>query len=418
MNAPQQTTLSQLQRSIREAIVGRFALPIWVSAEIMDLKVNGSGHCYMELVEKGESDGIARAQARGVVWRSAYETIARRFEAETGQSLSRGIKVLAKVLVTYHELYGMSLQITDIDPTYTIGESERERQAAIAKLKANGSWDMNRAQPLKRLAQRIAVISSAQAAGYQDFARELSKSPYHLSCRLFEAVMQGEGAENSIIAALVDIAGRREEFDLVVVIRGGGSTNDLRCFDSYRLALHFARFPRPVVAGIGHDKDISVVDMVSHTSLKTPTAVAGWLVERLAKEDEWLYSAALELHRTTTERTRHENLSLERSASEVAMRCEELLNRKKRDLIDQLEALPELAMGVISTRTKELDHMATVVEGYSPQRLMELGFAVARVADRGAIRSVKEVKTGENIAIQLTDGEILTEVKSTQRYGE
>lgn len=384
----------------------------------MDLKVNGSGHCYMELVEKGESDGIARAQARGVIWRSGYDTIARRFETETGQPLGRGIKILAKVLVTYHELYGMSLQITDIDPTYTIGESERERQAAIAKLKANGSWDMNRAQPLSRLSQRVAVISSAQAAGYQDFAREVAKSPYHLSLTLFEATMQGEMAENSIIAALVAIAARREEFDVVVVIRGGGSTNDLRCFDSYRLALHFARFPRPVVAGIGHDKDTSVVDMVAHTSLKTPTAVAGWLVERLSHEDEWLYSSALELHRLTTDRTRRESLTLERYSSEVIMRCEELMNRKRRELIEMLEVIPELSTAVITTHSKELDHMATIINGYSPRRLMELGFAIARVTDRGAIRSVEEVKSGDEMTIQLTDGEIVTEVKSTNRYGE
>ncbi len=418
MNAPQQSTLSQLQRSIREAIVGRFALPVWVSAEVMDLKVNGSGHCYMELVEKGESDGIARAQARGVVWRSAYEGIAQRFEMQTGQKLGRGIKILAKVLVTYHELYGMSLQITDIDPTYTIGESERERQEAISKLKANGSWDMNRAQPMPRLAQRVAVISSAQAAGYQDFARELSKSSYYIGCTLFEATMQGEAAEGSIIAALIAIAARREEFDMVVIIRGGGSTNDLRCFDSYRLALHFARFPRPVVAGIGHDKDISVVDMVAHTSLKTPTAVAGWLVERLTKEDEWLYSVALDLQRTTTERRRRESLTLERYSSEATMRCEELINRKKRELIERLEALPELAMSLLTMRSKELDHHSTVVEGYSPQRLLELGFAVARVADKGSVKSVKEVNIGEEMSIQLSDGELTTEIKRVKRYGE
>lgn len=392
----------------------RFALPLWISAELSDLKVNGSGHCYLELVEKGESDGVAKAQVRGVMWRAAYGAIAAKFEAATGAKLTRGIKILAKVLVTYHELYGMSLQITDIDPTYTIGEVERQRQEAIARLKSNGSWDVNRGVPMPTLVQRVAVVSSAQAAGYQDFMRELGACPYHIATTLFEATMQGLAAEESIIAALIEIANRREEFDVVVVIRGGGSTNDLRCFDSYRLALHFARFPRPVIAGIGHDKDTSVVDMVAHTSLKTPTAVAGWFYERMLSLDGWLQSAAQELHRTTLERTQGEKIALEGYYKEIATRCEERVNREKRELVERVLSLPDLACNRLSQAQKELDNRAALIEGFSPRRLLELGFAVARSGDR-ALRSVDEVEQGSTVNIEFIDGTIESEVKRIWR---
>ncbi len=386
-NAPQQITLSQLQRSIQEAVVERFPLSLWVSAEVSDLKVNGSGHCYLELVEKGVSDGVVKAQVRGVIWRGSYSSIAQRFEQETGISLSRGIKILVRATVGYHELYGMSLTISDIDPSYTLGEVERERQQAIAKLKANGSWDVNRSQSLPMLTQRLAIVSSRQAAGYEDFMQELMRSPYRVETTLFDSAMQGAGAEESIIASLIEIANRREEFDAVVVIRGGGSTNDLRCFDSYRLALHFARFPLPVVAGIGHERDISVVDMVAHTTLKTPTAVAGWLVERMQGLDGWLQRAGEDILRQTMERTRGEHIRLERLSQELVLRCEERIVRER----------------------ARQEHFATLIESFSPQRLLEVGFAVVRQG--GVVRgSVGDLASGDTITIELVDGEIEAQI--------
>ncbi len=407
MASRREITLSELQRSIQETLVGRFALPIWISAEISDLKVNGSGHCYMELVEKGSSDGVARAQARGVIWRSGYSAIAARFEAETGTRLERGITILARCLVNYHELHGLSLQISDIDPSFTIGASERERQLAIMKLKQNESWDKNRELPLPNLVQRVAVISSSQAAGYQDFIREISKSEYHFEITLFEAVMQGEAAEQSMIDALIAIANRRTEFDIVAVIRGGGSSNDLNCFNSYRLALHFARFPLPLISGIGHDKDISVVDMVAQIMMKTPTAVAGWFAERMLILDSWLIGAAQQLHTYSIERSRGEEKRLEGYSRELLTRTEELMNRKKRELIERLERIPDAAAEMIEQRRKELNHAATVVEGYSPERLLAIGFSIARQADTGrGIKSIEEVEIGNKITLQLPDGEV------------
>ena len=299
MTESQHITLRELQRRVKSALEGQFALPLWVSAEISEIKVNYSGHCYLELVEKGGDNGVPTAQARAVVWRSNYPRIAGYFEAETGQRLAAGIKILAKALVTYHELYGFSLQITDIDPSYTLGDMARQRQQTIAQLQQAGVWDMNRAAPLPAVVQRVAIVSSANAAGYQDFCKELARSAYRFELTLFDAFMQGEAAEESIIEALCNVAARPEKFDAVVLIRGGGSRSDLNCFNAYRLCAHVAQFPLPVVTGIGHDKDTSVADMVAHTALKTPTAVAGWLVERMAETDGWLDCAALQLNDMT-----------------------------------------------------------------------------------------------------------------------
>ena len=288
-------TLSQLQKLVKATLDEAFALPVWVSAEIAEIKINYSGHCYLELVEKGGDNGVPLSQARAVIWRTAYARIAGYFEAETGQRLAAGIRILARVMISYHELYGFSLNILDIDPTFTLGDMERQRQITIERLQREGVWDINRENPLPQVVQRIAIVSSRQAAGYQDFCKELGKSPYAFSLTLFDAFMQGAGAEDSIVAALDAVADRMDDFDAVVLIRGGGSASDLNCFNAYRLCAHIAQFPLPILTGIGHDKDTSVADMVAHTALKTPTAVAGWLVERMTGVVGWLDTAALQL---------------------------------------------------------------------------------------------------------------------------
>ncbi len=419
MSASQQNmTLSQLQSAIQASIAERFAAPVWVSAEISDLKVNGSGHCYLELVEKGQSDGLARAQARGVIWRSAYATIAANFTAMTGgQSLERGMTILARVSVSYHELYGLSLQIVDIDPAYTIGEVEIQRQIAIERLKKEGAWDKNRELPLPMVVKRVAIISSSNAAGYQDFSRELSRSPYAVHTELFEATMQGPTAEQSIIDAMILIANRREEFDAIAIIRGGGSTNDLSCFNTYRLALHFARFPRPVIAGIGHDKDVSVVDMVAQVTVKTPTAVAVWLHDRMLTIDSWLQGAAMELNRYAVEMARQYELTLESYEKELAIRCDDAITQRRRELLEIVEELPTATETCIEQEKIWLKNAAAIIESYDPKRLLELGFAIARAADQNSVvDSIHKVKNGDSISIELCDGVIDATVKSTSKH--
>ena len=295
MPASTHISLSELQALIKRGIDNAHPLPYWVTAEISELKVNYSGHCYIELVEKGGANHVPKAKASAVIWRSGYPMIASYFQGATGQVLAAGLKVLVKVVVSYHELYGLSLQITDIDPTYTLGDMERQRQETIRRLRQDGVFDMNRELPLPAAIQRIAVISSRNAAGYQDFMKEISSSPYGFEITLFDAFMQGAEAEESIVRALGEAADRADGFDALVLIRGGGSQSDLGCFNSYRLCCYLAQFPLPVIAGIGHDKDQSVADLVAAVSLKTPTAVAVYLKNGMAEFEAGLDDMRKEL---------------------------------------------------------------------------------------------------------------------------
>ena len=403
-------TLTELQLSIRNLLADCFAEPLWVSAEIADLKVNSSGHCYLELVEKDEkADGIARAQARGVIWRSQYMRIAGRFEAETGQRLERGIVILVRVTVNYHELYGLSLQITDIDPSYTMGDMERRKQQTIAQLKSDGVWDMNRETEMPVVVQRIAVVSSSTAAGFQDFCNELNGSGYGYHIVLFDSVMQGTATEESVISALEQIAERQEQFDAVVIIRGGGAVTDLNCFNSYRLSSHIAQFPLPVITGIGHDKDVSVADMVAHTSLKTPTAVAVWLNERMSQVEGALEYAAVQLHDLFTAVTRAHELKLERAGNMLQSSAESVMLMQSQRLKTAHETLLSTIKEGLSREKMRLEALGELIESRSPKHIMRLGFAVARV-DGHAVTSAKSLAKGQKLTVELADGVIDTTV--------
>ncbi len=403
MTEREHITLKELQRMVKLTLDERFALPVWVSAEISEIKVNYSGHCYLELVEKGADDGLPTAQARAVIWRSQFPRISARFESETGQRLAAGIRLLAKVLVSYHELYGFSLQITDIDPAFTVGDLERQRQQTIAQLHEDGVWEMNRSLPMPEVVQRVAVVSSAQAAGYQDFCKELAKSPYRFETVLFDAFMQGAAAEDSIVSALCKVAARPEQFDAVVMIRGGGSRSDLTCFDSYRLCTYVAQFPLPVLTGIGHDKDTSVADLVAHTALKTPTAVAGWLVDRMADAEGQLDVAALQLHDAVQTMLHDVTVRLERFSGDLRETAATFFTRRSLRLEHLAEGLPMAVRELLERRKKELDAAAEWVAGYAPERILQLGFAVVRKEGRACV-SAEQVRAGDRLSVEWIDG--------------
>ena len=409
----QHITLSELQRRIKQAVEGALPLPVWVVAEVAELKVNYSGHCYLELVEKSEpSKGGAptpRAQLRAVIWRAQYAMLSAYFEAETGSRLAAGMKILAKVLVSYHELYGLSLQITDLDASFTLGEVERQKQMTIAQLQSDGVWDMNREQTMPLLTQRIAVVSSAAAAGYRDFCNELKQGGYAFVTTLFDAVVQGQAAEESLCRALQQVAERVDEFDAVVIIRGGGSASDLSCFNSYRLCSYVAQFPLPVITGIGHDKDTSVADMVAHTPLKTPTAVAAWLTERMARMDGWLEDASFRLADLAVKATQREQLRLERMSGEVARLgggyCERARSRMTM-LAEQLSA--EVAR-FIERKQMFLAMAENLVESRAPEKILQLGFAIVRCDGHAVTKT--EGLSGREVEIELANGKIKAEVK-------
>lgn len=420
-------SLSELQGRIKSAVEGALPLPVWVAAEISELKVNYSGHCYLELVEKQEQSASGRgrrgaaadssvpcAQARAVIWRSQYAMLSAYFEAETGSKLSAGMKILAKVIVSYHELYGLSLQITDLDASYTMGEVERQKQQTIKQLQQDGVWDMNHELPLPILVQRLAVVSSASAAGYRDFCNELGEGGYAFRVELFDAVMQGAAAEESVCAALDAIAARQNEFDAVVIIRGGGSATDLSCFNSYKLCSYVAQFPLPVITGIGHDKDTSVADMVASTPLKTPTAVAGWLTDRMARIDAWLDDSMEQLRHLAAEYTHREQLRLERLLADVAQRATLCVERQRGYLEMSREVMATAVERAVERQKLKLSMAQQIVEAHSPQQILRLGFAVVRSGAR-AILSADDAKVGEQVTIELCNGELSAEVKATKK---
>ena len=406
-------------------------MPVWVAAEISELKVNYSGHCYIELVEKADepaatsprggraSSSVPRAQARAVIWRSQHAMLSAYFEAETGSKLAAGMKILAKVLVSYHELYGLTLQIVDLDASYTLGEVQRQRQMTIKRLQADGVWDMNRETAMPILVQRIAVVSSASAAGYRDFMNELRSGGYAFRTELFDAVVQGAAAEESVTAALSAIAERAEEFDAVAMIRGGGSATDLSCFDSYLICSYVAQFPLPVITGIGHDKDTSVADMVAHKALKTPTAVAAWLTDRMARIEAWLDESARRLHDTAVTTTRNERLRLERLASDTAREGGKYVERCRSAHGLMREQTAAAALRIVEIGRARLEAADGLVEGRSPQRIMRMGFAVVRSGGR-ALLSTEGLRAGERIEVELCDGALDADITSIKAkgYGE
>ena len=283
----EQLKLSELNGRVKKAISETFTTPTWVIAEISELKMNRNGHCYLVLIEKETNGDAIVAQAKATIWSYTFRMLKPYFESTTGQPLTEGIKVLVSVSVEFHELYGYSLNIRDIDPTYTLGDMARRRKEIISRLQREGVADMNKELTLPLVPQKIAIISSETAAGYQDFIDQLIKNPagYHFHIKLFPAIMQGNQAETSIIGALEQIYLYENFFDAVVIIRGGGSQADLSCFDNYNLAYFITQFPLPVITGIGHEKDDSIVDLVAHTRLKTPTAVAEFLISGITQFD-------------------------------------------------------------------------------------------------------------------------------------
>ena len=407
----QSLTLLDLQRMVRTTLESRFHDPLWISAEISELKVNRSGHCYLNLVEKGATDGAPRAEARAVIWKSAYLSMASMFEAATGATLRAGLRVLVRVVVTYHEIYGFSLQIIDIDPRYTLGEIERRRRETIARLQQDGVWDMNRELELPRPTLRIAIVSSDTAAGYQDFMNELGRSTYRFQTTLFRSLMQGDAAEESIVAALREIAQREEDFDVVAIIRGGGSTSDLALFDSYLIASYVAQFPLPIFSGIGHDKDVSVVDMVAHTSLKTPTAVATKLVEMADYEMTMVENFATEIAHNVEDMLHGEELRLYTHGVNISREATRHINNHEKRIELLKDGLLSRVEYMISTEEQRLNAAERTLQSYSLDNILRLGFAVARNQE-GALKSIAQTHIGETIAIELLDGVVGAEIKS------
>ena len=380
-------TLLQLQQRIRQGIEASVSAPVWITAEIGEMNIHGSGHCYLDLIDygaSGEKSQRVEAKARGVIWSTAFRMLKPYFENSTGARLSKGMNVLVKVQVSYSSLYGLSLNIIDIDPSFTVGALEMQRNRTIQRLKDEGCMDMNGLLELPALPRRLAVVSSATAAGYRDFIKHLSGNEYgfRFSTTLFPALMQGEEAPASIVSALDAIAGRVDEFDAVVMIRGGGAAMDLVCFDDYELAVNIAQFPLPVITGIGHDHDYHIADMVAHIWLKTPTAVAGFFVEVFMQQEQYIMHLFQRISLTLTQK-----ISVER---ERLKRLEDLMGRG--------------ASNALQKQRQLLDMLQMRVSASDPSRILERGFAIASI--NGKRVSVSDVFPGNRLRLVLDDGEV------------
>lgn len=303
-------SLTELQLIIRDSLYMALPDTYWVIAEISEINENSSGHCYLELIEKHPDEKNVRARVRAIIWSNRYRFLKSFFENITGESLKEGLNILIKIKIEYHEIYGLSLLISDIDPSFTIGEMAMKRNLVIKRLEQEGIFSMNKELEFPAFPQRIAIISSRNSAGYSDFINHLTGNSYgyNFYTSLIESVMQGSETEQGIISALDNIAINAQLFDLVVIIRGGGSQSDLSWFDNYNIAYHVTQFPLPVITGIGHDKDLSVTDMVACRALKTPTAVADFLVESMAGSENQLidmHTEIRELSRIIIEKNRN-----------------------------------------------------------------------------------------------------------------
>ena len=389
MKSEERLTLFELNRLVRETIECEMPHEYWVEAELSECR-ESKGHCYMELIEKDEKTATPIAKASAKCWSSKWTLVRPYFERTTGQRLVAGMKVLLKVYPQFHEAFGFSWIVTDIDPTYTLGDMARKRQEIIRQLKEEGVFDLQKELSLPLFCQRIAVISSETAAGYGDFCNQLSDNPYGLQFQtwLFPATMQGEGVEQSIIQALNHINAVCKDFDCVVIIRGGGATSDMSGFDTLTLAENVANFPLPIITGIGHDRDESILDMVSHMRVKTPTAAAALLIDHL--------------------KTVLDQLS---TVSEAIPRLFSIVKTRQEARLDAIrQKIPMLMERRLTSEHHRIEILEEKVKSLDPQLLLKRGYSITLFNGK-AVRDPQQLHQGDEIVTRLEKGSIISKVK-------
>ena len=412
MNHPDKITLTELQGLIRDKIYEALPGAFWVIAEIAEMKIQGAGHCYMELTGSDGPGGRITAKARATIWASKFRSLNTFFTASTGIPLRQGISILCKASVEYHELYGLSLNITDIDPAYTAGDMALRREAIIRRLTAEGVMEMNRELTLPPYPRYIAVVSSSKAAGYQDFINHLTGNSYGYVFKpeLFEAVLQGDLTESSVTEALNLISYRAERFDAVVIIRGGGSTTDLSWFDSYNIAYHVTQFPLPVLTGIGHEKDISVTDMVAWKSLKTPTAVADYLVEQTLECENRVIDMAGSLTSAVTDALSSSGEHISSLQNRIAATTRLIVRVKREQVGYHTETLRRSSASRLRSATEVAGRLENSLRHLDPAGVMRRGFTLT--AKNGLIvRSPAELEPGDTITTHFETGKATSTVK-------
>jgi exodeoxyribonuclease VII large subunit len=410
-------TLFELNTVIKSAISDVFPGACWVAAEIAELKCNQKGHCYLELVEK--EDEKTTAQMKATIWAYEYRKLGNKFEKTAGETLKAGMRALLLVEVTFHEVYGLSLNIRDIDPAYTMGEMARKKKEVIDRLRKEGIMELNKSLPLPLVPQRAAVISSPTAAGYGDFFKQLDNNLYGYKFihELFPATMQGQEAEGSIISALNKIRKEKELFDVVVIIRGGGSVIDLNCFDGYEVASHAARFPLPVITGIGHEKDDTVVDMVAHTKLKTPTAVAEFLISGLRSYEENVMGLRDRVYKEVGRLLRDERYkfgSLIQRASYIPLRISAVHTNKLAAIRSDLESR---SVRILVREEHRTGAMEQAMKHLDPANVLKRGYSITRHKGK-VLKNTEVLKKWAVIETKLCSGDVTSIVQDRKETGK
>jgi len=433
MTMPEKITLFELNQRVKNTLFETFNSNYWVIVEISEIKETAAGHCYLELVQKDEKQDAPKAKARATIWAYTFRMLKPYFETSTGRPLTPGIKILILTEIVFHEVYGFSLNIIDIEPTFTIGDIEQQRRETIEKLVSDGIFDMNKGLEIPIVPKRVAVISSTMAAGYQDFVNQIATNQYNyiVEHKLFHATMQGSDAESSIIGALEEIYNHQSEFDLVTIIRGGGSQTDLSCFDSYLLSAHVAQFPLPIITGIGHDKDVSVVDLVANTKLKTPTAVAEFIIDKyiyaesmandlskqvLSSAENILINNRLRLQKITSilpsnilKRTSVEKILIERKNSSIKSQVSIYLQKLETDTSQLKNSLSDLLVRLLKNEYNDLILSDNKIHNLNPVTILSRGYSITKLNGK-VITHKNQITKGDAIKTILNDGEISSKV--------
>lgn len=425
-------SLYELNALVRQSV--RLSMPdaYWVQAELSDVRTNYSGHCYLEFVQKDPKSNALLAKARGIVWSNVFRELKPYFERETGQAFVAGLKVLVRVTVDFHELYGYSLTVSDIDPTYTLGDMAKRRREILQRLEEEGVLTLNKELKLPELTQRIAVISSPTAAGYGDFCDQLERNAFGFVfyTKLFPAVMQGEQVEDSIIRALNRINAGHGRWDVVVIIRGGGATSDLSGFDTYELATNCAQFPIPIITGIGHERDDTVIDKVAHTRVKTPTAAAEFLINHLRETADrleayasffyqevpsWLGEQKERLDRFVARiparvqmRIQNEGFRQERLVKRVHLAWQARMMRETYRL--QLDGRLNVALqSRLQREGGRLQLLEQQVRAASPELLLQKGYSIT-LKNGKAVTDASALHPGDEVVTRVAKGEFKSKV--------
>lgn len=436
-NERPELSLLELNNRVKGAVCAAFAETCWVRAEMSDVRAHvSSGHCYLEFIEKSPVTGQLVAKARASIWAKTFRMLKPYFEMETGQLFASGLKVLVKVSVEFHELYGYSLTVLDIDPAYTLGDMIRKRMEIVRQLKEEGVFTLNKELVFPVLPKRIAVITSPTAAGYEDFLNQLThnKAGYPFYPKLFPALMQGEKTEESVIAALDRIYQHIDCFDVVVIIRGGGATSDLNSFDSYLLAANCAQFPLPIITGIGHERDDTILDMVAHTRMKTPTAVAEFLIGRMDLVAQELDELQQDVSALATEILMKQKSFLQLLGNRLPVLAMNRVERNRSQLQRLVAQLPATAAALLTLRASSLETLqlhlknrtalrltdcnrfiqltGQFIKMASPDYVLKRGYSLT-FREGKIIKHAADLQQGDQLTTRFADGEVRSTVLET-----